>query len=330
MARIYNGFNALGLGQAINDMGNQRFTRNKSINDQFANGLGYLAQVVSDKQDDNDKKEAALALGSRLGIDGLTEMSGSMSGEDLAKYVLGYKDKSDDRKYAEGEFDRQQAAGYDDWLKKNNITNQQEMKRYVLGQLFGSLNANDVKDWGRSYNGVLTHNKLVRALKEYSAFDPELQNALEGLDLAEVTLGSPESLEYDDGIKARIDSIIESGNAEDIEPFLNELQKIGQLSYAQKNFGDQLQNMLRLADGKKLTNNLLTQQLLKSYGTVTRPQRDREQKAADKAADREQLWKQMEAYANDKTGTVAKPTVSKEDLEYFRKLGKANRIIKYF
>lgn len=318
MARIYNGFNALGLGQAINDMGNQRFVRNKSINDQFANGLGYLMQGIGDKIEDNEKKEAAMALGSSLGIDGITEMSGAMSGEDLAKYVLGVKDKSDDRKYAKGEFDRQQAAGYDDWLKKNGITNQQEMQRYVLGQLFGSLNANDVKDWGNSIKGIETHNKLVGALKEYSAFDPELQKALEGLDLAEITtIGDPESLEYDEGIKARIASIIKSGNAEDIEPFLNALQENGRLTYAQKNFGDQLQNMLRLADGKKLTNNLLTQQLLKSYGTVTKPQRNREQKLNDENVRLNKLMNSIIDYGH---GNGDKPPISESDLEKLKKM----------
>lgn len=147
MARIYNGLNALGLGQAINDTHN-RIAKDRGLAiEKIAEGLGGLGAGIYGQMLDTKQGDDALALLNSLKMNSLAEnsedmsledfdketdrimdenrkMRGSMSGADFAKYVAGYRDRQDSRD-----------ESFADWKKRYGITRADSAADKMFGML---------------------------------------------------------------------------------------------------------------------------------------------------------------------------------------------------
>lgn len=86
---IYNGFNALGIGQAVGNTWNQKRQNGKELLE-LLNKFGHSAV---DAYDENQKREALLASAGKLGV--TEELASGMDNAQLAQFLQGVKTQKD-------------------------------------------------------------------------------------------------------------------------------------------------------------------------------------------------------------------------------------------
>lgn len=94
MARLYKGWNALDIGDAVNALNQRKLDNTNAAWNTFADGLGSLILKNQENANERSAKKAALEAAQNAGIKNAEKLSSTMSGEDFARYVLGYQDEN--------------------------------------------------------------------------------------------------------------------------------------------------------------------------------------------------------------------------------------------
>lgn len=139
MARLYNGFNGLMLGQAINDLydgiAQQRASGLQSIGNSLQD---YFTQRGIEQKEQQRKQDAIDFLMGRGGMDEASarQFAGTVDPSEAVRYMQGRLDKkadtADDRAYEQSIYDRNRndqiedkvldrAYAWQDWLRKHDI-----------------------------------------------------------------------------------------------------------------------------------------------------------------------------------------------------------------
>lgn len=336
MARLYNGFNALALGQAINNT-------NDAVHQRRLNGLNALGGALQDfarsYQEEEEKKQQRQSALDFLTGNGMSESdanalvnSGIAPGE-LTRYMQGRIDaaidKADDRAYSEKRYGIERAdaiadqkAGFEHAEKMFDKSSKQNALIAMLGQIFGNMASINAKDWGNSRKGDERYQSSLDALNELATEHPELAPLakLAASNNPFARGATAEDLETDKGWNNELnelDSMLYGGTYdEDILDYMkshkedsNE-QKNNYLKYLQDNnkfsyilsrpdlFGDALAGYTANADNKKLSPYLLLQKAIGS--NTTDPQRKRQIKVQDYNEMVAKAQEKLENYANNR------------------------------
>lgn len=319
MARLYNGFNALALGQAINNT-------NDAVHQRRLSGLNALGGALQDfarsYQEEEEKKRQRQSAIDFLTGNGMSPESaknvvnsGVAPGE-LAMYMQGRLDKKsdteDERAYADkiygrnradalSDRDAQWAHELKDFAMKNGITYEQAVKQAQFGALMNNLATITAKDWGNSRAGKEQRNSAVKAIEEFTTLNPEFANVMGTLNIPSEIAGDGY---YDEDIVDKLKSLGDKSVTDaQREEYLKELQKANKLTYVQSNpelFRDALTIFAANADNKKLSPYLNLERVI--GGTTTAPQRNREQEAAAFASKVASIKSKLESEAGKPWG----------------------------
>ena len=336
MARLYNGFNALALGQAINNTNNDIHNRRMTGLQMLGSSLQDLARAHKEEEEKQAQKQSALDFltGNGMSQESAQAMvnSGIAPGE-LTMYMRGQLDKkadtADQRAYEEKMYGIKRAdsvadqkAGFEHAEKMFDKSSKQNTLISSLGQIFGLLGSINAKDWGNSIKGEERYRDALEALNELAAQNPELaplakmvaNNSPFAKGPSEVDLDTDRGLENE---LNDLDSMLYGGTYdEDIQDYMkyhkddSDEQKNNYFKYLQDNnkfsymlsrpdlFGDVLAGYTANADNKKLSKHLLLQKAIGSNTTL--PQRDREIKKKNYDKMVANAKKKIENYANNR------------------------------
>lgn len=288
MARIYNGFNALGLGQAINNT-------NDMVNARRVNGLQALGGAVEDfmrerEEQAKEQRRRQSAIDYLTGTGGMDEAKASqmvetITPEQAVLYLTGRLDKQADTKseheYEQSIHDRNRgeqledkifdnAYAWEDWLRKNGITYGQAAKQAQFGQLMQQLGLISAKDWGNSRQGVDQYNDTINALKQFAEKNNEYMDVL---GLINPSFGNAENNGfYDEDIKAMLRKLGGKDTTDQQrEDYLKELIRNDKFSYIldNPNFSDAKSEFIANVNNKKLMPYVNLQKLIGTNTTQT-------------------------------------------------------------
>lgn len=334
MARIYDAFNALGLGQAINGLHN-------GIAAQKANGLqalgdsvqNYLMAMAEEKKEAAQRKSALDYLMGRGGVDEREAegLVGSIGAPDAVKYIAGKNDEQEiysrNRKDLIDDRDVQWKHELEDWTKKNDITYRQAVKQAQFGQLMQQLGLITSKDWGNSRKGVDQYNDTINALQTFAKENPEFMDVL---GLVKPDIANKDNFGYYD------------------EDILNELRKFGSKDYSDDDresllkrliehdkfnyiignptFQDAILTFGANVDKKNLMKQVNLQRLLGN--TVTQTQRNKQRESANFNKRIETLY---DAIIKAASGKGEFPKLDNSELKALeKKFGKNQRFLRYY
>ena len=326
MARLYNGFNALALGQAINNTNDAIHQRRLSGLNALGGSLQDLAKAYREDQEKKLQKQSAMDFltGNGMSPESAESVvnSGVAPGE-LAMYMMGRIDRkadtADERAYAAGVrkegYDREDAIygrnradtladreaqwahDFEDWAQKNGISYEQAVKQAQFGALMNNLATITAKDWGNSRAGMEQYNSGLKALEDFTTLNPEFANVLK-------TLNNPYPKKdgkqyYNEDI---VEMLMKYGDKlhtdDEREEYLKELQRANKLTHVLSNpelFADALAIFVANADNKRLSPYLNLERVI--GGTTTAPQRKREQEDAAFASKVASIKSKLEAEA---------------------------------
>ena len=312
MARLYNGFNALALGSAINNTNNNVHNNRMTGLQMLGSSLQDVARAKKEEDEKQAQKKSAMDF---LTGNGMSEAdatalanSGVAPGE-LAMYMRGQLDKkadtADQRSYEEKIYGIKRAdaiadqkAGFEHAEKMFDKSSKQNILISTLGQIFGLLGSINAKDWGNSIKGEERYRDALEALNELAAQNPELAPLAKMVaNNSPFAKGTSEvDLDNDRGLKNELndlDSFLYGGTYdEDIQDYMkyhkddSDEQKNNYFKYLQDNnkfsymlsrpdlFGDALAGYTANADNKKLSKHLLLQKAIGN--NTTAPQRNRQ------------------------------------------------------
>ena len=324
MARLYNGFDALALGQAVNGLYGNMAQRK-------ANGIQVLGDSIKEmlQAREQEQKEAARrqsAIDYLTGTGGMdnakaTQMVDTVTPEQAVLYLTGRLDKKadteDERGYEQTIHDRNRgealedkiydnAYAWEDWLRKNGITYGQAAKQALFGQLMQQLGLISSKDWGNSRQGVDQYNDTINALKTFSEKNPEFMDVL---GLIQQGMKGGDNKYFDEDIKARLRELGSKGvTDQQREDYLKELINNDKFSYILNNgdFDDAKSEFVANVDNKKLMPYVNLQKLI---GTnTTQEQRNKDIKNANLISAYEAFKKELEKEASKPFGEGKLPS----------------------
>lgn len=315
MARLYDAFNALALGNAINSMQNERARQKIS-------GLQALGGSLQDyfQQRDIERKEAAQkqsALDYLMGTGRMDEgkangLVGSIGPGEAVKYFQGRLDDETDRQKQWGREDfvydrnlkdsrydrknerdwqtiiRDEQWAHDkevnaqallDWMKRNGITYRQGIKQMAANAIMNQLGVVTSKDYGNSVQGIKDREAVANALKEFIKKNPEFAG-LSGF--SDIDLGDVDYEFLDDNIIKKFMELSDSTHTDDErEEYAKRLQDNSKLSYVMGSdkFNDAINKFIMNANNEELDRHLLLKDLIGKRTTA--PQREREIETSD-------------------------------------------------
>lgn len=340
MSRIYNGFDALGIGNAIRATNGNTYQMQQNALDRLSSFGDKMKEYLLEQKERKDaerQRASAIQYLANGGVNpekaqaivdsiGAKEAAQTALGEEVAARTraANKEDEIDREKRGEGykisaeerankrDIEAEKRA-YEDWLAKNNITYSQGVKSSQFGQLMQNLGITKSKDWGNSRQGIEQYNSDVKAIKDFVEKNPEYANVLNLIDLQGNNYGNDGY--YDEDIESKIDTILnmtENDRTPQIEDFLTDLEKNNKLSYAKGKFGDKIKSMLRYGDGKKLSRFITAQD--EGNGVVTHAGRAKEIRDNEENVRLANVKKSLQKWYNDTTGKVAIPEISEADL----------------
>ena len=332
MGRIYNGFNALGLGRAINETQN-------ALNEQRVSGLQALGDAAqnyvrakAEREREQKRRQSALDfLTGRGGMDSAQaeQMVDTITPEQAVLYLTGRLDKAadtaDERGYEQTIHDRNRgeqisdrdaewAHNFEDWQKKNGITYEQAVKQAQFGQLMQQLGLISSKDWGNSRQGVDQYNDTISALKTFSEKNPEF---LDVLGLIQQGMKGSDNKYFDEDIKARLRELGgKQFTDKQREDYLKELIDNDKFSYilGNEDFNDSKSKFTENVDNKKLMPYVNLQKLIGNNTTQT--QRKKQINEAEHAARIKSVKEQIQSA---RRGKAEWPKLSKSEIEELKK-----------
>lgn len=316
MSRLYDAFNALALGNSINDLYNGLANQRISALEKLAGGLQDAFEQRREEQLANEQKMAAIDLLSNSGMydrQKAENMVGALGAGEAAKFLTGQLATQDEREYNKGLRDEQWKHDFEDWTKKNDITYAQAVKQMQFGNLMQQLGLISAKDWGNSRQGVDQYNDTIGALKDFSEKNPEFMDVL---GIIQQGMKGSDNKYFDEDIKARLRELGAKGvTDQQREDYLNELIKNDKFSYIldNPNFSDAKSEFIANVDNKKLMPFVNLQKLI---GTdTTQIQRNNEIKKNNHAAYIKSVKEQMQLA---RKGKAAWPVISKKDADEIR------------
>lgn len=314
MARLYNGFNSLALGQAINNTNNDIHNRRMTGLQMLGSSLQDLARAHKEEEEKQAQKQSALDFLTGNGMSQASAQamvnSGIAPGE-LTKYMQGRLDKKadteDERSYEDKIYGRNRADALSDrdaqwahdlemWAKQNGITNEQAIKMAVFGHLMNNRGVILSKDHGNSRAGVDELNANTSQIQDFMKNNPSFAFNLNLLSQGNVNAANDGY--YDEDIAAKLRKYgSKEYNDDDRESLLKDLGEHDKLSYIMGNpyFNDAILAFGANVDKKELMKQVNLQRLL--GGNTTETQRDREIKV--------QKYKKMVAKAQEKLDNYA-------------------------
>lgn len=226
---LYNGWNALGIGQTVENGLRNRLAREQSLWDRLGmtiGSIGKIADGVSDWNADNAKRDAALKLAEANGVE--TGFADAVSGQDYLDYVLGQKaDKEkEERENAIYQRDRgnaladRQAQRGDTALDKGFATVSQNLQVAMSKARSDIPTAADLAEYEKAQR---EYDAFVRAHPEYGiAAISGMQNGWQGVPFK--APGSPKPLTMEDYF-AKVQSLEKGGavNATEMQALKDEL-----------------------------------------------------------------------------------------------------------
>ena len=352
MARIYSGFNGLGLGQAINSLYNAQAEQRRQNIDQLANGLSSIMQGQIEANREAERKKSAIdfLMGNGFDQQKAEQFVNTVDPSEAVKYLQGRLDKkadtADDREYEEkihgrnrGEaisdrdnqraYDESQrekiwAHEWDDWMKKNGISYEQGVKQMQFSQLMQQLGLITSKDWGNSRKGVDQYNDTIKTLQDFAEKNPEFT----------AILGAIKPSFHNGGNEGYYDEDLQSGfrkygskdyTDDDREAFLKRLIDNNKFSYVMDNpmFKDAILTFGANVDKNNLMKQVNLQRLLGN--TVTETQRG---KQIDKANFAERINSLYNAIINAARGKGEFPKLNDNELKALKeKFGKNQKYL---
>lgn len=296
MGRLYNGFNALGIGQAINDIQNERLAMRNSGLQALGGAVQDVFRAKAEQDRERNRRKSAIdyLVGNGLDDAKATQMVDTITPEQAVLYLTGRLDKKadteDERKYESDIYNRNRADAqedkvldnayaWEDWLRKNNITYEQAAKQAQFGQLMQQLGLISSKDWGNSRQGVDQYNDTINALKTFSEKNPEFMDVL---GLIQQGMKGGDNKYFDEDIKARLRELGSKGvTDQQREDYLKELINNDKFSYIldNPNFSDAKSEFIANVNNKKLMPYVNLQKLIGTNTTQT--QRNKQINEAD-------------------------------------------------
>lgn len=295
MARIFNGFDALGLGQAVNNLHNGMQQQSISALEKLAGGLQDAFAQRREEQLANEQKMAAIDLLSNSGMydrQKAENMVGALGAGEAAKFLTGQLATQDEREYNKGLRDEQWKHDLEDWTKKNDITYAQAVKQMQFGNLMQQLGLISAKDWGNSRQGVDQYNDTIGALKAFSEKNPEFMDVL---GIIQQGMKGSDNKYFDEDIKARLRELGSKGvTDQQREDYLKELIRNDKFSYIldNPNFSDAKSEFIANVNNKKLMPFVNLQKLIGTNTTQT--QRNKQINEAHHAAYIKSLKEQIQ------------------------------------
>lgn len=281
MARIYDAFNALGLGQAINGLHNGIGARNTSALQLLGGELkDYFAQRAEEQKEAARKQDAIDFLMGRGGMDEASarQFAGTVDPSEAVRYMQGRldskADKEDEREYQEQRYlderadriaDRaaEWAHDFEDWSKKNGISYQQAVKQAQFGQLMQQLGVISAKDWGDSRKGVDQYNDTISAIKKFAEANPEYLDVL-GVVNGSFGGGKGNGYFFEDKIKKLIENGGKDVTDAQREAILEDLENHGEFSniIGDPRYTDAIAKFTANVDNRKLMPYIRLQKLI--------------------------------------------------------------------
>lgn len=303
MANLYNGFNALALGHAINNTHNGIANRNITGLQVLGDSLSDFFKAREDAQKEADRKKSALdfLMGNGYDQQKAEQFVNTVDPSEAVKYLQGRldakEDRVDERVYNEGLRDEQRIYEdlkrdeqwkhddeqqeklwkheLEDWTKKNGITYGQAVKQMQFGQLMQQLGLITSKDWGNSRKGVDQYNDTIKTLQDFAAKNPEF-TAILGAINPSFDNGGNEGY-YDEDLQSDFRKYgSKDYTDDDRESFLKRLIDNNKFSYVMDNpmFKDAIFTFGANVDKKNLMKQVNLQRLLGN--TVTETQRGKQ------------------------------------------------------
>ena len=280
MARIFNGFDALALGQAVNNLHNGMQQQRMTGLQMLGNGIQDFLQNLEDEKREQQRKRSAIDYLTGNGMDEAkaSQMVDTITPEQAVLYLTGRLDKQadteDEREYQELDYLNKRADmladkrkdkidDWNDWVSKNNITYGQAAKQAQFGQLMQQLGLISAKDWGDSRQGVDQYNDTINALKKFAEKNDEYMDVL-GLINTNLGGGKGDGYFFEDKIK----KLMENGG-KDItdaqrEAILEDLENHGEFSniIGDPRYTDAIAKFTENVDNKNLMPYIRLQKLI--------------------------------------------------------------------
>lgn len=297
MARIFNGFDALALGQAVNNLHNGMQQQRMTGLQMLGNGIQDFLQNLEDEKKEQQRKRSAIDYLTGNGMDEAkaSQMVDTITPEQAVLYLTGRLDKqadtADEREYQELDYLNKRADmladkrkdkidDWNDWVSKNNITYGQAAKQAQFGQLMQQLGLISAKDWGNSRQGVDQYNDTINALKQFAEKNNEYMDVLGLINPSFGNAGNNGF--YDEDIKAMLRKLGGKDTTDQQrEDYLKELIKNDKFSYIldNPNFSDAKSEFIANVNNKKLMPFVNLQKLIGTNTTQT--QRNKQINEAD-------------------------------------------------
>lgn len=352
MARLYNGFDGLMLGQAINNLHNgmaqQKMSGLQSIGDAMTD---YLTQRAEEQKEAARKKSAIdYLMGNGYDQQKAEQFVGAVDPSEAVKYLQGRLDKkadtadereyeekiygrnrndrladiADQREYEELDREKQWAHDFEDFVTKSGITYGQAVRQMQFSQLMQQLGLIASKDWGNSRKGVDQYNDTIKTLQDFAKENPEF-TAILGAIKPSFDNGDNEGY-YDEDLQSGFRKYgSKDYTDDDREAFLKRLIDNNKFSYVMDNpmFKDAILTFGANVDKKNLMKQVNLQRLLGN--TVTETQRG---KQIDKANFAERINSLYNAIINAARGKGEFPKLNDNELKALKeKFGKNQKYL---
>lgn len=215
MARLFSGFDALGLGNAAAARSNERWAKNRELIDILA----QFGQKAAESAEEKRRKEALAQAASNMGVDDAYSMSEGMSGEDFARYVQGLSAARESEKLASSRQDR--LWGREDRLRADERKYEEaqaakKREQEALDKGFSTLSQAYLADITKMKDNVLPSQK---DLDESSRIQGDLMNFVKkhpeyGVELAMSIMQAGEGMKTAPTIESRfadLDAVVKDG-----------------------------------------------------------------------------------------------------------------------
>ena len=340
MARLYNGFDALMLGRAINDMHNGYADRTNSalraLSDSVSDYIGKRAE--EEKEAARRKSAIEYLMGNGYDQQKAEQFVNVVDPSEAVRYSQSRLDKAadtaDEREYEQTIHDRNRgeqisdrdaewAHDFEDFVTKSGITYGQAVRQMQFSQLMQQLGLITSKDWGNSRKGVDQYNDTIRTLQDFAKENPEF-TAILGTIKHSFDNGENKGY-YDEDIKDRLRELgAKDFTDQQREEYLKELIDNDKFGYIVGNpdFSDAILKFGANVDKKNLMKQVNLQRLLGN--TVTETQRVKQRQNADWVNRKKNLANMISEAYNDRTHSKAFPNLNENELAAMKEIFKKN------
>ena len=300
MARLYNGFNALGIGQAINNVNQQNAANRISGINALAGSMQDFFRAKAERDKEEQRRQSAIDyLTGTAGVDSKQAegIVGAIDPSEAARFFMGRLGQKEDtaaqQEYEEkihgrnrGEQLEDRAAEWEHefntWKKKYGITTDQDIESSMFNKYVELLLSNNMKDWGNSIRGVEQQNAIIDAITDFAEKHPKYKGSWDRLKSVFGEKGDTSNGLYDEPMAAELRKLGGKNHTDkEREDYLNYLLDNNKYDYIMTNpyFNDAKTAFFANVDNKNLMPYVLLQKLIGSNTTQT--QRNKEINNAD-------------------------------------------------